>query len=160
MTLLVGRQEGHPSCKKLEWWGTKLAWLSVWNEMQTSIWPQLMPLPLTVSCSSKIQVFLPFWYRLTWVVPEKGSLNVCVCVCVCVCGDSAAAAGPWSVCPAGSDPGAAGRWPGGRRRRDRAAAWPCVSARTTPASCYSSSSCCSICCSAPGSSASHSSRKR
>jgi len=20
-TLLVGRQEGHPTCKKLEWWG-------------------------------------------------------------------------------------------------------------------------------------------
>jgi len=26
---------------------------------------------------------LPFWYRLTWVVPEKGPLNGCVC-CVCV----------------------------------------------------------------------------
>ena len=46
---------------------------------------QLMPLPLTVSCFSNIRiVFLPFWYRLTWVVPEKGPLNVCVCVCVCV----------------------------------------------------------------------------
>jgi len=32
---------------------------------------QLMPLPLTVSCFSKIQIGLPFWYRLTWVVPEK-----------------------------------------------------------------------------------------
>jgi len=21
LTLLVGRQEGHPACKKLEWWG-------------------------------------------------------------------------------------------------------------------------------------------
>ena len=21
MTLLVGRQEGHPACRKLEWWG-------------------------------------------------------------------------------------------------------------------------------------------
>jgi len=40
---------------------------------------QLMPLPLTVSCFSKIQISLPFWYRLTWVVPEKGPLNVCVC---------------------------------------------------------------------------------
>ena len=29
-------------------------------------------------------VFLPFWYRLTLVVPEKGPLNECVCVCVCV----------------------------------------------------------------------------
>ena len=43
---------------------------------------QLMPLPLTVSCFSKIQIGLPFWYRLTRVVPEKGSLNARVCVCV------------------------------------------------------------------------------
>ena len=43
---------------------------------------QLMPLPLTVSCFSKIQIGLPFWYRLTRVVPEKGLLNRCVCVCV------------------------------------------------------------------------------
>jgi len=37
---------------------------------------QLMPLPLTVSCSSKSRLFLPFlvlpfWYLLTWVVPDK-----------------------------------------------------------------------------------------
>jgi len=25
---------------------------------------------------------LPFWYRLTWVVPEKGPLNGCVCVLI------------------------------------------------------------------------------
>ena len=43
-----------------------------------------MPLPLTVSFFSKIQIVLPFWYWLTWVVPERGPLNVCVCVCVCV----------------------------------------------------------------------------
>ena len=43
---------------------------------------QLMPLPLTVSCFSKIEIGLPFWYRLTRVVPDKGPLNVCVCVCV------------------------------------------------------------------------------
>ena len=43
---------------------------------------QLMPLPLTVSCFSKIQMVLPFWYQLTWVDPDKGPLNVCVCVCV------------------------------------------------------------------------------
>ena len=41
---------------------------------------QLMPLLLTVCCFSKIQIGLPFWYRLTRVVPEKGPLNVCVCV--------------------------------------------------------------------------------
>jgi len=43
---------------------------------------ELMPLPLTISCFSKIQIGLPFWYRLTRVVPDKGLLNVCVCVCV------------------------------------------------------------------------------
>jgi len=43
---------------------------------------QLMPLPLTVSCFSNIQIGFTFWYRLTRVVPEKGLLNGCVCVCV------------------------------------------------------------------------------
>ena len=37
LTLLVGRQEGHPACKKLS--GGVLAWLSVWSEMQTWIRP-------------------------------------------------------------------------------------------------------------------------
>ena len=35
--LLVGQQEGHPVCKKLS--GGVLAWLSVWSEVQTCIWP-------------------------------------------------------------------------------------------------------------------------
>ena len=43
-----------------------------------------MPLPLTVSCFSKIQIGLPFWYRLARVVLEKGPLDVCVRVRVCV----------------------------------------------------------------------------
>ena len=46
---------------------------------------QLMLLPLTLSCFSKIQIGLPFWYRLTQVVPDKGPLNGCVCVRVRVC---------------------------------------------------------------------------
>jgi len=37
LTLLVGRQEGHPVCKKLS--GRVLAWLYVWSEVQTCIWP-------------------------------------------------------------------------------------------------------------------------
>jgi len=37
LTLLVGRQEGHPACKKLS--GGMLAWLSVWSEVQTCVWP-------------------------------------------------------------------------------------------------------------------------
>jgi len=40
---------------------------------------QQMPLPLTVSCFSKIHIGLPFWYRLTRVVLDKGPLNMCVC---------------------------------------------------------------------------------
>jgi len=37
LTLLVGRQEGHPACTELS--GGVLAWLSVWSEVQTCIWP-------------------------------------------------------------------------------------------------------------------------
>jgi len=37
LTLLVGRQEGHPACTKLS--GGVLAWLSVWSEVQTCIQP-------------------------------------------------------------------------------------------------------------------------
>jgi len=37
LTLLVGRQEGHPACKKLS--SEVLVWLSVWSEVQTCIWP-------------------------------------------------------------------------------------------------------------------------
>ena len=37
LMLLVGRQEGHPACKKLSC--GVLAWLSVWSEVQTCIWP-------------------------------------------------------------------------------------------------------------------------
>ena len=82
LTLLVGRQEGHPACKKLS--GGVLAWLSVWSEAQTCIcssWCHCHSLSLA---SVKSRVVLPFWYRLTWVVPDKGPLNGCVCVCVCV----------------------------------------------------------------------------
>ena len=36
LMLLVGRQEGHPACKKLS--GGVLVWLSVWSEVQTCTW--------------------------------------------------------------------------------------------------------------------------
>ena len=58
LTLLVGRQEGHPACKKLS--SEVLAWLSVWSEVQTCIWSSRMPLPLTVSCFTKIQIGFTF----------------------------------------------------------------------------------------------------
>jgi len=42
---------------------------------------QLMPLPLTVSCFSKIQIGFTFLVPAYLGSPEKGPLNVCVCVC-------------------------------------------------------------------------------
>jgi len=76
LTRLVGRQEGHPACKKLEWWG---AGMVICLERGADLhMAQLMPLPLTVSCFSKTQIGFTFWYRPTWVVPDKGPLNRCV----------------------------------------------------------------------------------
>jgi len=47
LTLLVGRQEGHPACKKTEWWG---AGMVICLERGADLhMAQLMPLPLTVS---------------------------------------------------------------------------------------------------------------
>jgi len=82
LTLLVGRQEGHPACKKLS--GGMLAWLSGMRCIA-----QQMPLPLTISCSSKSRLVLPFlvlpfWYLLTRVVPDKfqkSSKTIVFCVC-------------------------------------------------------------------------------
>ena len=45
---------------------------------------QLIPLPLTVSCFSKVRLVLPFLYRLTRVVLDKRSLNGCVCCAPCL----------------------------------------------------------------------------
>jgi len=45
---------------------------------------QLMPLPLTVSCFSKIQIGFTFLVPADPGSPGKGPLNGCVCVCVCV----------------------------------------------------------------------------
>jgi len=80
LTVLVWRQEGHPACKKLEWWVNGMV-ICLEGDADLHM-AQLMPLPLTFSCFSKIQIGLPFWYRLTRVVLEKGPLNGCVCVCV------------------------------------------------------------------------------
>jgi len=48
-----------------------------------------MPLPLTISCSSKSRLvlpswFLPFWYLFTRVVPDKFQKSSKTTVCVCV----------------------------------------------------------------------------
>ena len=58
-----------------------LAWLSVWSEMQTCIWPSWCHChPLSLA-SVKSRLVLPFWYRPTRVVLDKGPFNGCVCVC-------------------------------------------------------------------------------
>jgi len=80
LTLLVGRQEGHPACKKTQWWG---AGMVVCLEQDADLhMAQLMPMPLTVSCFSKIQI------GFTFLVPahpgsagQRAVKRVCVCVC-------------------------------------------------------------------------------
>ena len=81
LTLLVGRQEGHPACKKTERWG---AGVVICLERGADLhMAQRLPLPLTVSCFSKIQI------GFTFLVPahpgstgQRAIKQVCVCVCV------------------------------------------------------------------------------
>ena len=84
----VGWQEGHPACKKLS--GGVLAWLSAWSghdylpgvRCHLHI-TQLMPLPLTVSCFSEIQIGLPFWIPSDQGSPRQRAVKrALVCVCV------------------------------------------------------------------------------
>ena len=54
---LVGQQEGHPVCKN-EWWG---AGVVICLELGADLhMAQVMPLPRTVSCFSKIQIGFAF----------------------------------------------------------------------------------------------------
>ena len=73
LTLLVGRQEGHPACKKTERWG---AGVDRGSDLHMA---QRIPVPLTVSCFCKIQI------GFTFLVPAHPCVCVLVCVCVCVC---------------------------------------------------------------------------
>ena len=59
--------------------GGVLAWLSVWSKMQTCIWPSWCHCHSLSLASVKSRLVLPFWYRLTRVVTDKGPLNMCVC---------------------------------------------------------------------------------
>ena len=79
LTLLVGWQEGHPACKKTEQWSTGVV---ICLERGAGLhMAQLMLLPLTVSCFSKIQV------GFTFLVPahpgspgQRAVKRVCVAV--------------------------------------------------------------------------------
>ena len=55
-----------------------LAWLSVWSEVQTRIWSSRCHCHSLSLASLKSRLFLPLWYWLTRVVPDKGPLNGCV----------------------------------------------------------------------------------
>ena len=82
LTLLVGWQEGHPACKNWVvgcWHGC----LSGARCRLAHCMAQLVPLPLTVSCFSEIQIGLTFLVPAHLGSPGKGPLNGCVCVCAC-----------------------------------------------------------------------------
>jgi len=79
LTLLVGRQEGHPACKKTEQWGAGVViCLDRGADLHTA---QLMPPPLTVSCFSKIQIGFAFLVPANLGSPRQRAVKrVCVCV--------------------------------------------------------------------------------
>ena len=83
LTPLVGWQEGHTACKKTEWWGAGMVICLEWRaHLHTA---QLMPLPLTVSCFSKIQIGFTFLLPAVSASPGQRAVKpVCVCVCVFV----------------------------------------------------------------------------
>ena len=76
----LGGRKGIRPVKKLS--GGLLAWLSVWSEVQTCTQPSWCHCHSLYLASVKSRLVLPFWYRLTRAVPDKGPLNVCVCVCI------------------------------------------------------------------------------
>jgi len=80
LMLLVGRQEGHPACKK-KWWGVGVV---ICLERGADLhMAQLMPLPLTVSCSSKIQIGFTLLVPAHLGSPGQRAVKL---VCACVCG--------------------------------------------------------------------------
>jgi len=84
LTLLVGQQEGHPACKKLEWWDASVViCLEQGADLHLA---QLMPLPLTVSSFSKIQIGSTFVVPAHLGSPGKRAVKwMCVCVSVLFC---------------------------------------------------------------------------
>ena len=79
--LLVGWQEGHPACKKTEWLGAGVVICLV--QCAVLHMAQLMPLPLTVSCFSTIQIGFTFLVLAHPGSPRKRAVKrVCVRVCV------------------------------------------------------------------------------
>ena len=78
LILLLGRQEGHRACKKTERWGVGMViCLERGADLHTA---QRIPLPLTVSCFSKIQIDFTFLAPAHPGSPGQKLLNGCVCV--------------------------------------------------------------------------------
>jgi len=79
LTLLVGQHEGHPACKKTEWWGAGVViCLEQDADLHTA---QLMPLPFSVSCFSEIQIGFTFLVLAHLGSPRQRAVKqVCVCV--------------------------------------------------------------------------------
>ena len=79
LMLFFGRQEGHLACKKTESWGAGVV-ICLERGADLHMVP-LMPLPLTVCCSSKIQIGFTFL-----VSAHQGSTGQRAVKRVCVCG--------------------------------------------------------------------------
>ena len=78
---VAGRASG---LSKTEWWG---AGVVICLERGADLhMAQLMPLPLTVSCFSKIKIGFTFLVPAHLGSPVQRAVKwACVCVCVCVC---------------------------------------------------------------------------
>ena len=80
LMLLVGWQEGHLACKKTEWWGAADVVICLDRGADLHM-AQLMPLPLTVSCFSKIKIGFTFLVLAHPGSPgQRAVKRLCVCV--------------------------------------------------------------------------------
>jgi len=69
----------HPVCKQTEWWGAGI--VICLDRCADLHMAQLMPLPLTVSCFSKIQIGFTFLVPAHLSSPgQRSVIQVCVCV--------------------------------------------------------------------------------
>jgi len=62
---------------------------SMYPKIQSTLYSRNTGQPMLAGTSSSeledfvgAKIGFTFWYRLTWVVPDKGPLNRCVCVCI------------------------------------------------------------------------------
>jgi len=65
----LGGRKGIRPVKNMS--GGMLAWLSVWGEVQICIWPNWCHCHSLSLAPVNPDWFLPFWYRITRVVPDK-----------------------------------------------------------------------------------------